>query len=298
MTEMTDAKTDVQTPAPVATDATAQTAPEDEVLPRFRADVLLLIDLVAADSDKVELTREETLEERFIAAAKVSQAPKRSDLEAQIVQSTDEFFRAKLAAHPNASIPIREKGKDEVQPPTTREQRKVLTRRELLRSLLDGNLKAVEAAPEPEEAAEREVTPEYYRAVLDAAIGGDFGLARLESWDHVQYLHYKPLLSQSYARLLSAKNNPIVQVRETIRDSSRRYPRPTALATFADPPFNMSAEEIQTVLQALAEDPESQDIRFTESSIGNVFLYSTLYLEDAYADFLAEHIDVGIPDNP
>ncbi len=277
----------------------AENAEEDR-LPRFRADVLLLIDLVAKDSDEVKLTLDTELFDRFKEAAAKAQAPTRAALLAQMQKSTDEYFREKLAANPNLSIPIREKGKkDEALPPTTREQRKVLTRRELLRSLLEGNIAEVAAAqPDESEETVREITPEYYEAVLEAALSGEFGLARFEAWDHVVYLHYKPLLSQSYARLLSAQNNPMVQVRETIRDSSRLYPRPASIAMFSDPPFNMSPEDIEAVLKAMADDPESQDIRFTQSSLGNVFLYSSMYLDDDYADFLAEHIDVGIPDNP
>lgn len=41
-----------------------------------------------------------------------------------------------------------------------------------------------------------------------------------------------------------------------------------------------------------------QDIRFTTSSIGTVFLYSNKYLEDGYAEFLAEEQDVGAVMNP
>ena len=39
-------------------------------------------------------------------------------------------------------------------------------------------------------------------------------------------------------------------------------------------------------------------IRFTTSSIGTVFLYSNKYLEDGYAEFLAEEQDVGAVMNP
>lgn len=269
-------------------------------LSRFRADVLLLIDLIAADSDAVSLTPMQSLEARFAEKAAAAEAPTEASLRAEIDRSTDEFFRAKLEAAPNLPVPIRVKGKkEEALPPTTRSQRKILTRRELLRSLLEGDLETkvaeAEAAPADEK---REITPEYFQAVLDAALSGEFGLARLTSWDKKEFVHYKPLLSQSYARLLSAENNPLEQVRETVRENARIYPRPTPLASFEDIPFNFKPETIQEILDALSADPESSDIRFTESSLGTVFLYSTKYMDDAYADFLAEHLDVTMAENP
>ena len=275
----------------------------DEVrLSRFRADVLLLIDIVAGDSDTVALTPMDTLEARFAQKASVAQAPTEKSLRAEIDRSTDEFFRKKLEASPNVPVPIRVKGnKQEELPPTTRSQRKILTRRELLRSLLDGELEAkVEQAQASsgEDEPTREITTEYYNAVLDAALSGQFGLARLTSWDKKEFVHYKPLLSQSYARLLSAENNPLEQFRETVRENARIYPRPTPLASFEDIPFNFKPETIREILDALSADPDSSDIRFTQSSLGTVYLYSTKYMEDAYADFLAEHLDVTMAENP
>ncbi len=275
---------------------------EEKRLSRFRADVLLLVDLVAADSDAVALTPMDSLEARFAEKAADAEAPTEASLRAELAKSTDEFFRQKLEAAPNLPVPIREKGKkEEALPPTTRSQRKILTRRELLRSLLDGRLEETVAKAEAAERTadeKREITTEYFNAVLDAALSGDFGLARLTSWDRKEFVHYKPLLSQSYARLLSAENNPLEQVRETVRENARIYPRPTPLASFEDIPFNFKPETIQEILDALSADPESSDIRFTQSSLGTVFLYSTQYLDDAYADFLAEHLDVTVGENP
>ncbi len=275
---------------------------EEKRLSRFRADVLLLVDLVAADSDAVALTPMDALEARFAEKAADAEAPTEASLRAELAKSTDEFFRQKLEAAPNLPVPIRVKGKkEEALPPTTRSQRKILTRRELLRSLLDGRLDETVAkaeAAEPSADEKREITTEYFNAVLDAALSGDFGLARLTSWDRKEFVHYKPLLSQSYARLLSAENNPLEQVRETVRENARIYPRPTPLASFEDIPFNFKPETIQEILDALSADPESSDIRFTQSSLGTVFLYSTRYLDDAYADFLAEHLDVTVGENP
>jgi hypothetical protein len=48
----------------------------------------------------------------------------------------------------------------------------------------------------------------------------------------------------------------------------------------------------------MADQKEYQDIQQTTTSIGTVFLFSTLYLEPDYATFLAEWIDVGQVNNP
>lgn len=156
---------------------------------------------------------------------------------------------------------------------------------------------AADAKTEPEGEA-REITREYFDEVLSRVLEGDYGVCSLESWDKVTYYHYRPLLSCSYARILSAENNPVEQVVDMIRESSRVYPRPVAIGVFEEPPFGIEAEELQEMLKMIAQDPEKQDIRFTTSSIGTVFLYSNKYLEDGYAEFLAEEQDVGAVMNP
>ena len=45
-------------------------------------------------------------------------------------------------------------------------------------------------------------------------------------------------------------------------------------------------------MQSFPMDPKKSDIKFTTSSLGTVFLYSNKYLEDDYADFLAQYLDV------
>lgn len=269
---------------------------EGERLERLMSDVLLLVDIVAAKSDKAELISEDELKASFREKAAVAAAPLKEDLRRQMTESADKVMRERMQATPGV-IPIRAKGDADL-PPTTREQRKVYTRRALLRSLLGAPAQAKQSAAEAEEAPVREITDAYFEEVLAEAMKPERAVARIVSWDKVTYYHYKPLLSSSYARLLSAQNNPVELVRDTVRENSRIYPRPISLGCFEDMPFNLKPEEIETVLKVLHDDPDSQDIRFTQTSIGTVFLYSTLYLEDDYADFLAEQIDVGMDDSP
>lgn len=114
----------------------------------------------------------------------------------------------------------------------------------------------------------------------------------LTSWDEKEYFHYRPLLSASYARILSAKNNPAEMICDLVREHSRIYPRPVTIGTFQEEPFNLKPEELQDLMQSFPKDPKKSDIKFTTSSLGTVFLYSNKYLEDDYADFLAQYLDV------
>ncbi len=279
-----------------------KTESTDARLEQFKSDVLLLIDLVSAKSDKAELIAEDDLKTEFIAKAATATAPLKQDLVEQMNASPDEYMRQEIHAHPH-TVPIRPVAKKgEVQenlPPTTREQRKVLTRRALLKTLIGAETVATTQPAQAQEPIEvREISEEYFFEVLEESLKDTYGVARLVSWDKVTYYHYKPLLSASYARLLSAQNNPAELVRDTVRENSRIYPRPIAIGCFEDMPFNLKPEEIETVLEVLNNDPDSQDIRFTQTSIGTVFLYSNKYLEDDYADYLAEYIDVGMDESP
>jgi hypothetical protein len=41
----------------------------------------------------------------------------------------------------------------------------------------------------------------------------------------------------------------------------------------------------------MPNDENAKDIRVTVTPLGSVYLYSSTYLEDDYADFLAERMD-------
>lgn len=261
-------------------------------LSRLDADVLILVDLVADASRRVELIERPALFAAFREKAAAAPIPKAHDLLEDADRQMDSTYN-------------RAPGTVSFVPPKTknREEREAFTRRELLRGLLEGRLaetaQAIErenAAAEAAEAQEapepREITEAYFNQVVDTALARDCGVANLTSWDEKEYFHYRPLLSASYARILSAKNNPAEMICDLVREHSRIYPRPVTIGTFQEEPFNLKPEELQELMQSFPKDPKKSDIKFTTSSLGTVFLYSNKYLEDDYADFLAQYLDV------
>ena len=292
---------------------TEATGTEAKRLSRRKADSLILIDIVTEKSRRVELMTRAELFDVFRERAATAPEPEVEELLESADRQMDETFGRKPGQVSFVPPPTRDKVKraeNQSKLPTMRAQREAFTRRELLRSLIAGDLEkttSIAEAAEAEKKAEaaaaapvepRVITEEYFSDILAETLESDCGLAKLVSWDNVEYYHYRPLLSCTYARILSAKNNPVEQLCDLVRESSRIYPRPVVVETFQQPPFNFTPEQIQEILQQISKDPKRQDIRYTETSIGTVYLYSRTYLEDDYADFIAEHIDVDILESP
>jgi len=103
--------------------------------------------------------------------------------------------------------------------------------------------------------------------------------------------HDPALLSRTYARLLDHQDAPEVLLAEAIRSNSREYPRPVPVELFGKPPFRLTPETIDLTIKAMAANPEYQDITSTRTSMGSVYLFSSLYLERSQATFLAEQDD-------
>jgi hypothetical protein len=138
-----------------------------------------------------------------------------------------------------------------------------------------------------------------FDAVLKRAIDHSGDLKEVLDGEEGSRFYSTQTMSEAYARILSRKGkNPALLMAETIREDSRRYPRPVPLDLFEGPPFDLAPDEILSCLKEMAEGKDYQDIAQTTSSIGTVFLFSKLYLEPDYASMLAEWIDVGQSKNP
>ena len=114
---------------------------------------------------------------------------------------------------------------------------------------------------------------------------------------HSYYLYDETLMTASYARwaFLAAEDNPVVTFVECVREDSRVYPRPYAAECLKNPPFRMTDEQIEETWQAVRDSGNHPDIERTEASNGDVYYYSTQYLESGYAASLAEYDAVERP---
>ncbi len=301
----------------------AAQADENRLVNQRKADKVLLVETLADfSSDERLVTADELLAdfmERAAATAPVTVAQVRQELET-LPDPRFEGPDSQTIAEDMARIKAMEKAQPGSAPdpevPGLRKTRRLLSRRQLLTSLL--HPAEAQAAPEeatepvaeaaadaaPETAAQaapapvRSVEREYAAALLADLLTENEDVAVFTAWDNKEYYHYKPQMSSLYARILSTGNNKMVQLASVVRDSSRDYPRPVALEIFEYPPFLFEAEALQQCLQQMAEDPEYVDIKCTESSVGTVYLYSTRYLDEDYAAFLAENEDVGAIASP
>ena len=114
---------------------------------------------------------------------------------------------------------------------------------------------------------------------------------------HSYYLYDETLMTASYARwaFLAAEDNPVVTFVECVREDSRVYPRPYAAECLKNPPVRMTDEQIEETWQAVRDSGNYPDIERTEASNGDVYYYSTQYLESGYAASLAEYDAVERP---
>ena len=114
---------------------------------------------------------------------------------------------------------------------------------------------------------------------------------------HSYYLYDETLMTASYARwaFLAAEDNPVITFVECVREDSRVYPRPYAAECLKNPPFRMTDEQIEETWQAVRDSGNYPDIERTEASNGDVYYYSTQYLESGYAASLAEYDAVERP---
>ncbi len=110
--------------------------------------------------------------------------------------------------------------------------------------------------------------------------------------------HAPVLLSRTYASILARKGSPILLLAGEVRMNSSEYPRPLPLYLCAEPPFDLTNAQIKDTLKEMASNPEYADIACTTTSTGALYLFSSSYLEPAYAAYLAERAETGLLLNP
>jgi hypothetical protein len=138
-----------------------------------------------------------------------------------------------------------------------------------------------------------------FEAFLKETVKGNEELKEIVDGKGLAHYYSVRSMAATYANILiRRREDPLILMAEIIRENSDRYPRPVPVTIFEGPPFELTVEEISLCLNKMADQKEYQDIKQTSTSIGTVFLFSTLYLEPDYATFLAEWIDVGQANNP
>lgn len=127
------------------------------------------------------------------------------------------------------------------------------------------------------------------RLQVEEALSAHPGIRSFTGIDGEPLHHDSSLVSATFARIQDRKASPIRLMCEEIRQNSREYPRPVPVELFEAPPFSLTPDMIGEVLHTITQNTEYADIAFAVTSDGAVYLYSTQFLEPAYAEFLAEH---------
>lgn len=111
---------------------------------------------------------------------------------------------------------------------------------------------------------------------------------------HSYYLYDSDLMTKSYAHwaFLAAEDNPMATFVDCVREDGRVYPRPFAAEDLANPPFRMSASKVEGTWAELQMSGEYPDIERCEASNGDVYFFSTLYMDRTLAESLAEYRSV------
>jgi len=137
---------------------------------------------------------------------------------------------------------------------------------------------------------------------------GDLILDAVSSHDDIQvvkddagslFYYSDRFMTGAYAGILALKGRgPFRMMAEVVREHSRIYPRPVPAALFRCTPFDLDDDLISQGLEEMTKLAPYRDIAQLTTSTGNVFLYSTDYLDRDYAAMLAEWVDVGQAENP
>lgn len=111
---------------------------------------------------------------------------------------------------------------------------------------------------------------------------------------HSYYLYDSDLMTKSYAHwaFLAAEDNPMAAFVDCVREDGRVYPRPFAAEDLANPPFHMSKSKVEDTWAELQKSGEYPDIERCEASNGDVYFFSTLYMDRTLAESLAEYRSV------
>lgn len=105
-----------------------------------------------------------------------------------------------------------------------------------------------------------------------------------------EYLYSANHMTDQYASIVMRVNNKnyLKLIADTVRYESEKYPRATHISLFTKKPYNLTESQLLGLLSALSTDSHYADLKFTEASNGEKFLYSDRHLTPRHAKSLAE----------
>ena len=162
-------------------------------LPLFKAHVLLLADIVADFSGRTELAEKGKVKELFLRQVKTAPVPDAAELQAAAETSTDAVLERALKRKEQQEFEVQltPQGKVdlyEAEHPNLRPSRKALSRREMLRSLVRGNIHPSDL--QTEEELEEELPEDYFETVCKATEEGDLGVFSITAPRGTEYLYF------------------------------------------------------------------------------------------------------------
>jgi hypothetical protein len=114
------------------------------------------------------------------------------------------------------------------------------------------------------------------------------------------YLYCATHMTENYAKLLARveTKNPFAAIAETVREESRIYPRPTKVALFYEPVFQIDANLMQIAVEGISQRVEYKDIKKIVAPNGAIYLFSDLYLSEPQAQAFVQWEEVDKLNNP
>ena len=115
------------------------------------------------------------------------------------------------------------------------------------------------------------------------------------------YFHSDIYLSGNYAKILlrAMANDPCAAIAETVRDTSRIYPKPTNSLLFKHEAFGIDPGVLEDIIAETMRKPEFADIKkMVHPATGAAYLYSSKYVDEAQVWTMVDWIEVGEKNNP
>jgi hypothetical protein len=105
-----------------------------------------------------------------------------------------------------------------------------------------------------------------------------------------RYYYCAAHMADNYAKmLLLAEEKDIYQtIAEIVRFNGKTYPRATSLASLALAPISLDIEKAKIAITLLEKRSEYSDIKTLTVSNGEIYLYSTMFMDAVYAQSLAQ----------